>query len=255
MTYEAMDEGMESLAGQQGMFMEMRVRRPLVVGIALSISVMLCGCGTTERILSTELVMVRKVLVEPSPAGEVYVNGRRVGRSPISVPLYCRRHKIERTTRKAGRDIDDALIVGIPVTVIFPPVGLLVLLVYGQNGGFVKTEKEVFLRDEAMTCTVEVRRPDYVAEWIEIPSDRRLRAWRPNLALTAAARAERERRRQVAEAARRKASEDERLRKEADRLSRVAAKTSAAAGDAMTALNEIVSESVKTRQNLLRKSW
>ena len=227
----------------------------MVIGAILSACVMLCGCGTTEWILSTELVQNAVVLIDPSPAGDVYVNGRHLGRSPVRVALQSKRHKIERITRKAGRNIDDALIVGIPVTCIFPPAGLIVLLVYGEGNGFIEAKREVIQRDEALAYTLEVRRSDYVAARIATRSDASLRAWRPTLELTAVAKAERKRARQVAEAARRKALAERRRREDAKRLAHLAAKASRDTRDATTSLGEIVRESVKTRKNLLQKSW
>ena len=229
--------------------------RTFVIVAVLGISLALCGCGTTERVLRTDLVSSGVVLVDPSPAGEVYLDGRHVGHSPVRIALYFKRHKIERITRKAGRNIDDALIVGIPVTCIFPPAGLLVLLVYGEGNGFIETKREVIQRDEAVAYTLEVRQSDYVDARIVARSDGSLRAWRPNLELTATARAERERQRRVAEAARRKALEKERHRQDADRLARVAAEALRETGEATRGLGDIVRESVETRENLLRKQW
>ena len=218
-------------------------------------AIVLCGCGTTERVLSTDLVKSGIVLIDPSPAGEVYLDGRHVGRSPVRVALYYKRHKIERITRKAGRNIDDALIVGIPVTCIFPPAGLLVLLVYGEGNGFIETKREVIQRDEAVAYTLEVRRSDYVDARIVARSDGSLRTWRPNLELTATAKAKRERERQIAEAAQRKAQEEQRAREDAARLAQVAREAAHQAGEALSRLGEIVDDSVKTRQNLLQKEW
>jgi len=237
------------------MYTETPASRSLPLGVILSACVMLCGCGTTERILSTELIQSAVVLVDPSPAGNVYVNGKHLGRSPVRVALQSKRHKIERITRKAGRNIDDALIVGIPVTCIFPPAGLIVLLVYGEGNGFIETKREVIQRDEALAYTLEIRRSDYVVARIATRSDASLRAWRPTLELTAIAKAERERQRRIAKAARRKALEEERRRQDADRLVRVAVEASREARDATTSLGEIVQESVKTRKNLLLKKW
>lgn len=226
-----------------------------LISALLSMVLMLCGCGTTERILSTEMVQSAVVLVDPSPAGDVYLDGKHLGCSPMRVALYHKRHKIERITRKAGRNIDDALIVGIPVTCIFPPAGLIVLLCYGEGNGFIETKREVIQRDKALTYTLEVRRPDYVAARVVARSGGSLPAWRPTLELTATAKAKRERQQRIAEATRRKALEEERRRQDADRLARVAVDASRETVEVTEALGEIVRESVTTRENLLQKQW
>ena len=229
--------------------------RLLLVGVSFGICPMFSGCGTTERVLRTELVPIRTVRIESFPAGEVYVNGRWVGRSPVSVPVYCRRHTIARVTRKAGRNIDDALIVGIPMIAVSPPAALLALLVYGENSGFVETKRELIQRDEAVTYTVEGRHADYLTARTRISSDQVLRTWCPTLELTATARVKRERRRQVAGAARRKALAEQRRREDAARLARVTAGASASIREATGALGEVIRESAKTRENLLKKDW
>lgn len=213
-----------------------------------------CGC-TTERIISTETIVVGMTQVDSSPEGDVYLDGRPIGRSPLAVAIEGKRQKVERVTRKAGRNIDDALIVGIPVTCIFPPAGVIVLLCYGGGDGFVATKREMLQRDETVTHAIEVRRDDYVAARLAVSSTQAPRAWRPTLELTAAAKAERERERQVAEAARRKAQEEQSAREQAARLTQAAVSASHRAGEALEGLDEIVNEAVKTKRNLLSKEW
>ena len=218
-------------------------------------SFVLGGCGTTERIISTEMVQAGTVLVAPSPPGEVFVDGKRIGNSPIQVAILQRRHTVERVVRKAGDNIDDALLGAAVQAAIFPPAVIITLLVYGENGGFIKTEREIVHRDEAITHAVEIRRHDYLSDQLEVSSDRIPLAWRPALELTALAKAEQERKLKAAEDARREALAERIRREETARMSREAEVASCDIRETMTVLNEIVSDSVKTHKALLRKEW
>jgi len=172
--------------------------------VCLCVVFALSGCGTTERIISTSQVQTAVILIDPSPAGDVYLNGKLLRRSPVRVAIHGKRHKIERTTRKAGKHLGVAFF-SVPVcTVIFPPAGIAVLWQAGQDGGLIETKREVLERDEAIRYRLEVLRTDYLPARIEIVSNAAPSAWRPTLELTATAKAERERQHRLAEAARTK---------------------------------------------------
>ena len=227
----------------------------LLCAVLAPMSLALGGCVTTERIISTEMVQVGKVLVAPSPPGEVFVNGRSIGKSPIQVVIRQKRHTVERVEKKAGDNIDDALMVGAVQAAVFPPAAILAFLVYAEDGGFIKTEREIVQRDEAITHTIEVRRRDYLSDRLDVSSDRSPLAWRPVLEMTAVAKAEHERKRKAVEAAHRKAIEKRRRRAQAARLARKAEMTSHDIRKTMAVLDDIVNDSVKTHKALLRKEW
>ena len=193
--------------------------------------------------------------LEPSPAGEVYVDGKWAGRSPVSVPIQRRRHEIERVTREPGKNLALALLSVTVCTAIFPPAGFAVLSQASKGGHLTQTKRETVYRHEAMTYQIEVRRTDHLPARAEVSSDRFTRVWSPTLQLTAAAKAKRERERRAAEIARRKILEERQRKEEAERLARTAAAVAREMGEAASTLGEIVDESNKTRRSLLKKEW
>ena len=232
-----------------------KISKMLLIGAFLAFNLFICGCGAKERILSTEVVHVGTVRVASSPKGQVYLDGRHIGSSPLNVRLNGIRHKVERITCKPGPNIDDAIIVGIPVTAVFPPAGLLVLLSYGQNEGFVQEERDVFLRDKPVKYSIEVRRPEYKTAHVELESSQLIETWCPRLELTAEAKARIERDLRLAEAARQKAVAEKHRRENIRQVVRVAEETSAEIQRVTTVLSEIEHKSIETQKALLQQNW
>ncbi len=232
-----------------------KICKTTLIFAVVSMNVLIPGCVCKERILNTATINLGSVNVTSSPKGKVYLDGKYIGSSPVIVPLTVIRHEVERKTYKPGPNIDDAIIVGGPVTAIFPPAGLLVFLTYATDEGFVKEERKVFWRDDIVTHTLEVRHPEYKTARKKFKSNQANESWKPVLELTSLAKAKKERERKALELSQKKKAQEEKECQNIINITKVSDNVSGEMQQANIVLKEIVNKSIETQKSLLNKQW
>lgn len=140
----------------------------------LAAAIVAAACGCTRSVASVSMVRTTSVWVEPSEPADVYLDGTKIGPSPLRVPLFTRRETVEKTTRMPNL-LDAAL------AAAFPPT--LVHLV-GEENKLVETRRTLTETDEPLSYTLEVRSRNHFDAEIVVRSDASPFAWRPKMQLT-----------------------------------------------------------------------
>jgi hypothetical protein len=69
--------------------------------VVVAFTLLSAGCATTERVINSKSISVGKIHVASSPPGLVYVNGSKIGKSPVVVPV-CRLQQTLGVTKFRG---------------------------------------------------------------------------------------------------------------------------------------------------------
>jgi hypothetical protein len=211
----------------------MKLRTSLLVWCVLVLGAALSGC-TVRHVLDVQDVVIGQIRVNSKPAAEVWLNGSRLGDSPIQVPVHRQRTRIQVTSKNPSGLIFIAALTG----VLLPPLAMMtvpaVLNIGMDSGAGIQTSTHQEVAWEERHGTVELRRAGFQGQTLRFSSKSYPPTWEPTLVVV------------------KKPLGSE---KEAEQAQRKLGQEARNLGEKTRSLNRIVEDAVKLQEELLKKPW